>query len=101
MSLADFTPESWRLRLERTDRSDRVYKPAALLVALDLIDEGLAAPDRIPLALLPGRFDDLLRRAGLLADSRAPGRAFYPIFYLSTSRATARRVPFWRLLQGS
>jgi hypothetical protein len=99
MTFGNFMPERWRLRLERTQREDRVYKPAALLVALDLMDEGLATPERIPLALLSARFDDLLLRAGLLGDTRAPGRAFQPLFYLSTSRATARRIAFWQLLQ--
>jgi len=45
------------------------------------------------------RFDELLQRAGLLGAPRGPGRAFQPIYHLSTSRATPKRVPFWRLLK--
>jgi hypothetical protein len=70
-----------------------------LLVALDLMDEGVATATWIPLALAAARFDDLLERAELLGPQRGPGRAFQPIFHLSTSRATSRRVPFWRLLK--
>lgn len=92
-------PPAWTTRLRRTDRSEKVYKPAALLVALDLIEEGLAIPDLIPLELCAKRLRDLLGRAGLLAGTRRGGSLHYPLYRLSTAPPGARRVPFWVLLK--
>lgn len=95
-SLADYLPPAWVSRLRRTRRSVLVYKPAMLLAALDLIEDGVAEPDRIPLDLCARRFAELLVRTGWPASRAAP--AEMPIFHLSTSRAPPQRVPFWRLL---
>jgi hypothetical protein len=75
-------------------RSDPIYKPALLLVVLDLLREGLAHASAIPLALALQRFDALLARAGLL-DHRGSGRAFMPAYHLSSSSKTEE--PFWSL----
>lgn len=76
-------------------RTDPVYKPAMLLVVLDLLDEGLATPRFIPLKVVVQRFDALLVRAGVVRDS---GRAFMPAYHLSASSKTDE--PFWSLVKG-
>jgi hypothetical protein len=75
---------AWTSRLARMRRSDRVYKPAMLLVVLELL-EGDATPTWIPLDDVLARFDDLLARAGLSEGTRGPGRGFNPAYHLSAS----------------
>lgn len=84
----------WFVRVRRMRRSDPIYKPALLLVVLDLLREGLALTGAIPLALALQRFDALLARAGLL-EQRGTGRAFMPAYHLSPSSKTEE--PFWSL----
>lgn len=97
--MLDNLPVAWTSRLALMGRSDRVYKPAMLLVAIDLIDENRATPSWIPLADLLARFDDLLARAGLLARPRGPRRGYKPAYHLSSSGSPASPVPFWVLRQ--
>ena len=84
----------WFVQVRRMRRSDPIYKPALLLVVLDLLREGLANTSAIPLAMALQRFDALLVRAGLL-DHRRTGRAFMPAYHLSSSSKTEE--PFWSL----
>ena len=97
MTFADYLPPVWVSRLRRMRRSVLVYKPAMLLAALDLIEEGSARPDWIPLDLCARRFAELL--VGIGGPTVPAARAEMPIFHLSTAHATALRVPFWRLLR--
>jgi hypothetical protein len=87
----------WIGQLRRMRRHDPVYKPALLLVVLDLIDEGLGVPDCVPLKLAVERFDEVLSAAGLLA-KRGPGRAVMPAYHLSMASSTNH--PFWDLVMG-
>lgn len=89
-----FLDRTWFAQTRRMRRSDPIYKPALLLVVLDLLSEGVV-PYQIPLAQASRRFDELLERAGLL-ESRGRGRAFMPAYHLSSSSRTAE--PFWMLL---
>ncbi len=86
------THAMWSARLVRMPRTVRAYKPAMLLVALDLIDEGAPA-SHIPLAALLDRFDELLARASL----PAVGKGFQPACHLADQLSP---VPFWTLLRG-
>lgn len=90
----DYSP--WRDQVRRMQRTDPVYKPALLLVVIDMIEEGLATPDWVPLQQAMQRFDELLVRAKLIGD-RGPGRGMMPAFHLSTSSDT--REPFWDLVR--
>ncbi len=92
-----YPDSAWVAQIRRMRRSDPIYKPAMLLVVLDLIDEGLASPDFVPAELAMQRFDELLLRAGLAA-GRTLGRAFMPAFHLSMSSRTDE--PFWQLVHG-
>jgi hypothetical protein len=87
---------AWTSRLARMRRSDRVYKPAMLLVVLELL-EGDATPTWIPLDDVLARFDDLLARAGLAEGTRGPGRGFNPAYHLSASGVPVAPFPFWEL----
>jgi hypothetical protein len=87
---------AWTSRLARMRRSDRVYKPAMLLVVLELL-EGDATPTWIPLDDVLARFDDLLARAGLSEGTRGPGRGFNPAYHLSASGVPVAPFPFWEL----
>lgn len=93
--LAPYLSPPWYQRLRVMRRTDPIYKPALLLAALQLIEEGLATPDHVPLEICARRFDELLAQTGL--PGLRSGRAFMPIYHLSTSSPT--KVPFWRLLQ--
>lgn len=63
-------------------RSKKLYKPAALLVALDMIDDG-ASPEAIDFEELSRRFDDFVRPV----DTNATGKAWEPFSHLSTQSA--------------
>lgn len=88
---------SWVEALVSERRTHPLYKPALLLVAIDMIDEGLASPASIPFsAELERRFGDLLARAG------EPGReseAWQPFFHLAT-QSTPAADPIWELRRG-
>jgi len=83
----------WRDRVRRMRRTDPVYKPAMLLVVLDMLDDGTATADFVPVQDALSKFDALLVRAGI---ARSPRRGVMPAFHLSTSSST--REPFWALL---
>ena len=58
-----FGDSAWFGQVRRMRREKRTYKPAMLLAALDLIEEGTAAPEHVPLALALNRFDAILAAA--------------------------------------
>jgi hypothetical protein len=93
----DLDLPAWTARLARMRRSDRVYKPALLLVVLEMIDDGTAVSGWIPLADALARFDALLVRAGLSHGARGPGRGFNPAYHLSASGDPVAPFPFWDL----
>src|SRR4051812_14886281 len=76
-------PPVWREALEqvRRRRFKRHYKPAALLVALDLLDlSGDAVSGRVPWEQFDSQFEDLLGTF----DPHAKGKGWQPFFHLST-----------------
>ena len=94
MPFVDYLPPVWVSYLRRTRRSVPVYKPAMLLAALDLIENGTARPDWIPLDLCAARFRELVAEA-------APALAAppeMPIYHLAT-QAGPRVVALWTLLR--
>lgn len=94
----EILPPRWCERLRRMRRDDPVYKPAALLAVLDVIESGVT-PESVPIAACAERFDAILAAAGLLA-GRGARHAFMPVYHLSTTLAPTGRVPFWDLLRG-
>lgn len=88
-----YTDRAWFGQVRRMRRSNRTYKPAMLLAVLDLIEEGHAAPEHVPLQLAVERFDAIIGASGA---AEGIGRAFMPVYHLSSSSNTSE--PFWRLL---
>lgn len=84
---------AWFGQVRRTRRTDPVYKPALLLVVLDLIEQG-AAPEAVPVGEVATRFDELMALTGL---ERERHRAVEPVHHLSTASKTAE--PFWTLVK--
>lgn len=84
---------AWYEALAQEPRAKAVYKPALLLVVLDLLDEGRTDPLRVvPDDALVGAMDALLARAKL---SAPPGVAWQPFFHLGTTKS--KRPPIWTL----
>ncbi len=88
-----YLDSAWFGQVRRMRRQDPIYKPAMLLVVLDLIEEGTAEPQHVGLELVLRRFDELIVRAGV---TRNAGRAFMPAYHLSTASRTDE--PFWDLV---
>lgn len=84
---------AWYEALAQEPRAKAVYKPALLLVVLDLLDEGRTRPDRVvPDDALVDAMDALLKDAELAAP---PGVAWQPFFHLGTTKS--KRTPIWTL----
>jgi hypothetical protein len=75
-------PEVWRAALEaaRTRRSKLHYKPAALLIALDMIDDADEPNTAIMYKDFDRRFADLLKPV----DPKGAEQGWQPFFHLST-----------------
>lgn len=71
-------------------RSQKRYKPAAVLCAVDMVEDG-ASPDHLSLEELARRFDD---RVGAV-EATAVGKAWEPVFHLSVQSAGPSAV--WEL----
>lgn len=83
----------WVDALRAEKLSSPVYKPALLLVVLDLIDEGSVDPARVALDdRLSDRFDALLTSARINAEPRG---VWQPFFHLGTPSSRGR--PIWTL----
>jgi len=78
-------------------RSDPVYKPALLLAAIDIIDEGLGSAEYVPLELALKRFTWVLQLAQV-ARGNGMRQGHQPAYHLSTASTT--RAPFWDLIRG-
>jgi putative restriction endonuclease len=84
---------AWYEALAQEPRAKAVYKPALLLVVLDLLDEGRTSPERVvPDDALVDAMDALLKDAELDAP---PGVAWQPFFHLGTTKS--KRTPIWTL----
>jgi hypothetical protein len=75
-------PDHWRLALRQVKnrRSKKHYKPAALLVALDMIDDGSATERRVDF----NEFDERFRALMTHVDRLAMDKGWEPFFHLST-----------------
>lgn len=75
-------PPEWvsALRKVETRRSKLHYKPAALLVMLDILDENPSASERIPFREYNERFHDLVRQI----DLREADNGWEPFLHLAT-----------------
>ena len=89
MSLQGGRPANWSQVLDQVARAQpsSVYLPAAIWVALDLIEEGAAPGGRLLFVDFEPRLASLLQRAGLAGHDTA----WLPFWQLG------REVPLWRL----
>ncbi len=83
---------AFRLQALRMRQVMPHYKPCLLLLALDLIDEGVASAHHVPLRELAKRFEERLTLARLAGADRA----FMPAWHLARVSGTAH--PFWELI---
>jgi hypothetical protein len=90
MPLQGGQPSAWSDALSRIQRNQQspVYMPAAIAVALEMLDEGAAVGGRFLFLEFERRFASLLQRAGLAGVEKA----WQPFFYLS------RGARIWELL---
>lgn len=101
-SIVDISPE-WAeaLRNVASRRSKNHYKPAALLLMLDMIDDGEALDGRVPYAAYDKRFEKLMAEV----DPEACDQGWQPFLHLTTGEQVwnlyrnGRRADLDELLQ--
>lgn len=82
--------DAWKQFLRNVRRNAKSFKPAAVLAALKLIDDGQATASHVPLEPLLATFDAVMRFAGL---DQHEEKGHEPVFRLSTDVSACSFLP--------